>query len=492
MGKKNPQIIQDPWGPFRFSIIGGLLACPPEQGALKTRLIELAENTWRHPVIKEPVTYSWSTLEEWYYRALHADDPVMVLSRKVRSDYGKFKRMYQYVIDELSKQYTVHPSWSYQLHRDNLAAFIRQQNKGDKPPAYSTVKRYMKYRGWLRKKKQAKNPTPGQKAAYARKESREVRSYESAYVHGLWHLDFHQGSCRVVEADGSWHKPRAFCVLDDRSRVCCHLQWYLSESSETLYHGLSQSFYKRGLPRSLMTDNGAAMTADETCNGLEQLGIIHDLTLPYSPYQNGKQENFWSYLEGRLLKMLENVKTLTLDLLNRASQAWVELEYNKHLHRELDDSPINRMLEGPDKSRSAPDIETLRLAFCRQVNRKQRKSDGTISIKNVRFELPSRFRHLDIITIRYQTWNLSVAYMVDKRTGILLSRLQPIDKIRNARGARRALEETIPDTAEKISQDPIPFLLKEILSDFAATGLPPSYIPLKEDKKGDTNDKSTT
>ena len=52
-------------------------------------------------------------------------------------------------------------------------------------------------------------------------------------------------------------------ILDDHSRLCCHLQWYLSETAEDLVHGLSQAIQKRGLPRALMTDNGSAMIAEE-------------------------------------------------------------------------------------------------------------------------------------------------------------------------------------------------------------------------------------
>jgi len=38
-------------------------------------------------------------------------------------------------------------------------------------------------------------------------------------------------------------------VIDDRSRLVCHLQWYLDETAQSLVHGLSQAFMKRGLPR---------------------------------------------------------------------------------------------------------------------------------------------------------------------------------------------------------------------------------------------------
>ena len=46
-----------------------------------------------------------------------------------------------------------------------------------------------------------------------------------------------------------------------------------------------QAMLKRGLPRALMTDNGAAMLAEETREGLARLGVIHETTLPYSAYQ---------------------------------------------------------------------------------------------------------------------------------------------------------------------------------------------------------------
>ncbi len=39
-------------------------------------------------------------------------------------------------------------------------------------------------------------------------------------------------------------------------------------------------------------------------------------------------EKFWDALEGTVVALLEKVEPLTLDLLNRASQAWVERDYH--------------------------------------------------------------------------------------------------------------------------------------------------------------------
>jgi transposase InsO family protein len=150
-------------------------------------------------------------------------------------------------------------------------------------PSYNTLRRYMKARDFRRQRSPKRN-TPGGQRAEQRLANVEVRSYEANYVHGLWHSDFHHGSRRIITAAGEWVTPLLLCFIDDHSRLICHLQWYLEETTEVLVHGLCQALQKRGLPRSLMTDNGAAMKAEEFTSGLHELSIVHETTLPYSPY----------------------------------------------------------------------------------------------------------------------------------------------------------------------------------------------------------------
>src|SRR5262249_26073977 len=240
----------------------------------------------------------------------------------------------------LSLQYRDYPDWSYQLHYDNLAAVVKAEPALGPLRSYATVRRYMQAHGWVRKPRLRSKERPGETRAQERRQTREIRSYEAAYVGSLWHLDFHHGSLKVLTPSGQWVPPIALGILDDHSRLCCHVQWYLSETAEDLVHGLSQAIQKRGLPRALLTDNGPAMTADEVTEGLLRLGIVHERTLPYSPYQNGKQEVFWGTLEGRLMKMLGGVAELTLAWLNEATQAWMEIAYNRAAHREISGSPV--------------------------------------------------------------------------------------------------------------------------------------------------------
>ena len=71
--------------------------------------------------------------------------------------------------------------------------------------------------------------------------------------------------------------------------------------------------------------------------------------------------------------MLEEVPDLTLAMLNEATQAWVELEYNRKLHSEIGEAPVARFLKGPEVTRQSPDSAALRLAFTRTEQRTQRK-----------------------------------------------------------------------------------------------------------------------
>jgi transposase InsO family protein len=471
MSKESKRTLKN-WAHLRFSIVGPLLARPPDKGDLAKELEKLASRSYPHPGREgELIRFGVSTIERWYYQALGTDDPVKALSRKIRSDSGQGRAIDSEVHKVLHHQYLLYPGWSYKLHADNLAASLKQKQLGP-APSYSSVRRLMMAKGWLRR---SRPESEGQKRALDRLEQREVRSYEATYVHQLWHLDFHQCRRRVADSRGEWHTPKAFCVLDDTSRLCRHLQWYLGETAQNLIHGLTQAFCKRGLPRSLMTDNGSAMLAGETVNGLARLGIIHDTTLPYSPYQNGKQESFWSQLEGRLLSMLKLVNPLTLEFLNRATQAWVELEYNRATHSEIGTSPLQRLLDETAVSRPCPENNRLKLAFCLEETRSQRRSDGTLSIGGVRFEAPGRVRHVPRLRIRYQSWNLSLAYLVDPKDGSLITTIYPQDKAANSKGLRRVCEPLpVPEPSPAPPDDPVPALLRKLLSDYAETGLPPA------------------
>ena len=98
----------------------------------------------------------------------------------------------------------------------------------------------------------------------------------------------------------------------------------------------------------------------------------------------------------------------------------------------------------------------------------------------VRFEVPARYRHFREVTVRYARWDLGRIYLVDDRSGIILAPIYPLDKTANADSCRALVE---PDSIGMVldlgsSRDSeLPPLLKSILQEYSATGMPPAYLP---------------
>jgi hypothetical protein len=224
-----------------------------------------------------------------------------------------------------------------------------------------------------------------------------------------------------------------------------------------------------------MTDNGAAMTSAEFKEGLTRLGIVQKLTLPYSPYQNGKQEVLWAQLEGRLMAMLKNKKVITLKELNDLTTAWAEIEYNKSHHSELKSTPLTRFLNNTDISKECPDRDYLNQMFRREETRTVRRSDATISIESRRFEIPYQYKHFRKIRIRYAKWDLSLIHMVDDE-GKTIARIYPLDKSKNSYSGRKSIKTEVDDVEDR-DYDKFPPLLEEIVNKFNDIGLPPAYLP---------------
>ena len=157
------------------------------------------------------------------------------------------------------------------------------------------------------------------------------------------------------------------------------------------------------------------------------------------------------------------------------------MEYNRKVHSEIGQSPLERWLKGEDLGRACPSSDELRLRFTQIARRTQRRSDGTVSIEGVRFEIPGRFKHLQRVAVRYASWDLARAWLWDEARSVVLAPLFPLDKSKNADERRRALTPPEPSVPTSPDAPAIPPLMQSLLDRYKATGLPPAYLPKKED-----------
>jgi putative transposase len=177
---------------------------------------------------------------------------------------------------------------------------------------------------------------------------------------------------------------------------------------------------KRALPRSIMSDNGAAMSAAEFTQGVRgDWGFCIKPTLPYSPYQNAKMEFLWTPVLRVACcpcwKVKRNSDTGSAEpgdpgLGRKGISPQTPCRTERYAH-------CNAICKIPMWGRDSPGSTGIaQRPFGARAHAKQRRSDGTISLDGKRFEVPSRYRHLEYIHLHYAQWDPGGVDMVDERS----------------------------------------------------------------------------
>ena len=78
--------------------------------------------------------------------------------------------------------------------------------------------------------------------------------------------------------------------------------------------------------------------------------------------------------------------------------------------------------------------------------------------------------------MRLARWDLGYVHLLCPHSGNMLCQVKPLDKAKNASGERRQLE--LPHLVPMPAPTGIAPLLKQLMAEYAATGLPPAYVPL--------------
>lgn len=101
--------------------------------------------------------------------------------------------------------------------------------------------------------------------------------------------------------------PRAVLgLLDHGSRACLALSELRSRSAIAILRVLLDAIERSGRPRILRTDNEPVLTCRLFRLGLLCLGIRHQRTAPFAPWQNGRIERFFATFKERILPWLND------------------------------------------------------------------------------------------------------------------------------------------------------------------------------------------
>jgi len=127
-----------------------------------------------------------------------------------------------------------------------------------------------------------------------------------------------------------------------------------------------------GVPKMIYTDNGSIYSAKHLNTACAHLGIRLIYATPYAPQGKGKIERFFGYVRSSFMPEVESSRIRTLEGLNQAFWAWLELKYQQRVHSEIEKTPMEAFLPHKDRIRRAS-LEQIREAFLYRETRKVHK-----------------------------------------------------------------------------------------------------------------------
>jgi putative transposase len=107
------------------------------------------------------------------------------------------------------------------------------------------------------------------------------RKFEAELANEIWQSDVMHGP--MVRIGDKMRKTYLIAFLDDHSRLVPHGEFYPSEGLACFLDAFEKSLLKRGLPRKLYTDNGAAYRSHHLEQVCASLGIALIHARPYKP-----------------------------------------------------------------------------------------------------------------------------------------------------------------------------------------------------------------
>jgi transposase InsO family protein len=190
----------------------------------------------------------------------------------------------------------------------------------------------------------------------------DLDRFEADFSSELWQSDLLKGPWLPdPKRPGRMRRAVLYAFLDDHSRLLLHGRFSFKEDLPHLELVLRRCFQRWGLCRKLYYDNGATYRARHMTHIVAELGI-HPIiyTTRYRPMGHGKIEALNRLIRSAFLAELSASPITTLDALNEAFMAWADTDYNRTVHSETGQTPLQRFKAFPCSAcatRSTPSWE---------------------------------------------------------------------------------------------------------------------------------------
>ncbi|MDA3834284.1 MAG: DDE-type integrase/transposase/recombinase [Spirochaetales bacterium] len=251
------------------------------------------------------------------------------------------------------------------------------------------------------------------------------RKFEAELPNDLWQSDVMHGP--KVNVDGKMKKAYLIAIIDDHSRLITYAHFYLSENLVCYLDAFENALARRGLPRKLYVDNGAAFRSKHLEYITASLAITLIHAKPYTPQGKGKIERWFKTVRSCFLA---NCTATTLTELNADFDLWLNEDYHQRKHSSTGQTPFERFTSKMHCLRNSP--ANLKDYF-RKVARRTVAKDRTITLNGRLYEgpVPLIGKRIELLYHETEPEKVEVKYQ-NKSFGMI----QPVNLTVNCRVKR--------------------------------------------------------
>ena len=402
---------------FRVMLLGPLISREKlSRGELKTLIDGIASHTYTIPDSKR-TDVSPKAIERWYYAYLRGG--IDALAPKTRRDKNKISA----ISEPVKKQLLAHKQSNLSRSINVLIHLLEKQGLvGKGELARATVHRFLKAHDLS-------------KRTVADANTIERRAFEAEHASDIWYGDVLHGPC--IQTPKGQRKVYLVSLMDDASRLITHSAFCHGEAALDIECVLKQAVLKRGLPKKLIVDNGAAYRSLSLQGICARLGVRLIYSRPYEPQSKAKLERYHRTFREQFLTEL-NLKSIhNLDDLNARLWAWIEEYYHQNLHSGLSSqmTPIKRWRQDLFHIRPLGNLATtIDEIFYHRIKRFVRK-DGTVSWDGNRFEVP--YETVSETVYLVVNPHDKTAHRIESKEGIVLGTVTQLNQLANLNRKRQ-------------------------------------------------------
>jgi transposase len=233
-----------------------------------------------------------------------------------------------------------------------------------------------------------------------------------------------QGDARdgiyLPDPDGAVDQQRKtylFGWVDDYSRKILYARYYWDEKLPRMEDTFKHMILKWGIPEKCYLDNGSVYIAGHFAFVLADLDIKKIHHGAFKAWCKGKVEAVMKTIKNDFQNEAQMAGFKTLDELNTALWAWMDVEYNMRIHSSTGQAPHERFIQGiPKDHRRVTDLQWFEDLFLLREKRKVTKY-GNVKLCGNEYHSNSAV-HGTTVEVRYNPFDLSKVYRFEGGTSV--------------------------------------------------------------------------